>query len=100
MAVREDPEDNEIRALSRLADFNGARVLEIGCGDARLTWRYAGETSKVIAIDPYEPRIRRARQNMPAALRDRVDLHSISFKDFSAASATAAFDIVLLSWSL
>jgi 2-polyprenyl-3-methyl-5-hydroxy-6-metoxy-1,4-benzoquinol methylase len=100
MTIREDPEDNEIRALSGLADFNLARVLEIGCGDARLTWRYAGETSKVIAIDPYEPRIRRARENMPAALRDRVDLRSISFEDFSSENPSAAFDIVLLSWSL
>jgi len=43
MTVRVDPENNEPRALFDLADFNGQRVLEIGCGNRRLTchWRSA-----------------------------------------------------------
>jgi len=41
MVIRTDPENNETRALFDLADFKSKRVLEIGCGDGRLTWRYA-----------------------------------------------------------
>ena len=37
MTIRVNPENNEPRALSDLADFHGWRALEIGCGDERLT---------------------------------------------------------------
>lgn len=100
MAIREDPEDKEIQALLNLADLSGAKVLEIGCGEGRLTWRYAGDTAGVIAIDPYEPSIRRARQKMPAILKELVDLRNVTFEDFLAESEPVAFDIVILSWSL
>ena len=46
MQIREDPENNETRALLNLVDFSGADVLEIGCGDGRLTYRYAEEVAK------------------------------------------------------
>jgi 2-polyprenyl-3-methyl-5-hydroxy-6-metoxy-1,4-benzoquinol methylase len=60
MAIRLDPENNETRALFDLADFAGQRVLEIGCGDGRLTWRYAGRAAPVTAIDAFSPGIERA----------------------------------------
>ena len=44
MTVQTDPEGTEAKYLRRFAGFDGAprqRVLEIGCGDGRLTWRYA-----------------------------------------------------------
>ncbi|HZY41350.1 MAG TPA: class I SAM-dependent methyltransferase, partial [Anaerolineae bacterium] len=50
--VRCDPEDTETAALLDFADFTGKRVLEIGCGDGRLTWRYAAGAAHVTAIDP------------------------------------------------
>ena len=37
-----DPEGVETRVLHDLVDFRGKDVLEIGCGDGRMTWRYAG----------------------------------------------------------
>ena len=49
MMIRVDPENNEPRALFDLADFNGRSVLEIGCGDGRLTWRYADNVAHVTA---------------------------------------------------
>jgi len=39
MAWRIDPEGVETRALARLAPVDGLRVLELGCGDGRLTFR-------------------------------------------------------------
>ena len=52
MAIRTDPENNETRALFDMANFAGQDVLEIGCGDGRLIWRYANRAAHVTAIDP------------------------------------------------
>jgi 2-polyprenyl-3-methyl-5-hydroxy-6-metoxy-1,4-benzoquinol methylase len=100
MMIRIDPENNESRALFALADFTDRRVLEIGCGDGRLTWRYAHKAAHVIAIDPFEGSIRRATENTPDDLKSRVEFRHIGFEDFAAASASSAFDIAILSWSL
>ncbi len=81
-----------------MADFAGARVLEVGCGDGRLTVPVAQHAASVFAFDPDEDAVEAARQALPAELAERVR--------FAAASATAieiprsAFDIVLFSWSL
>ncbi len=100
MAVRVDPENNETRALLDLANFGGQHVLEIGCGDGRLTWRYADRAAHVTAIDPAAKQIALAREHLLDQLQDRIEFHSIAFEDFAAASARAIFDIVILSWSL
>ena len=99
MTIRVDPENNEIRTLLELADFRGQRVLEIGCGDGRLTWRYAGRAEHVMAIDPFAASIARAKENMPADLRNRVEFHHIAFEDFAAANEPSTFDGIILSWS-
>jgi 2-polyprenyl-3-methyl-5-hydroxy-6-metoxy-1,4-benzoquinol methylase len=39
-------------ALLDLGGIDGARVLEIGCGDSRLTFLYALAALSVLAIDP------------------------------------------------
>ena len=59
MTIRSDPENNEIRALGDLVDFSGKHVLEIGCGDGRLTWRYAEAAAHVTAIEPFEEAVGR-----------------------------------------
>ena len=100
MAVQIDPENNETRALFGLADFTGRRVLEIGSGDGRLTWRYADRAAHVTAIDPFADGIARARANLPNELRDRVEFHHLTFADFAAASEPSRFDSAILSWSL
>src|SRR5574337_1468245 len=100
MTIRVDPENNEPKALFNLADFNGRRVLEIGCGDGRLTWRYADEAAHVTAIDPFERSIMRAKENTPEGLKGRVEFRCIGFDDFAAASESSTFDIAILSWSL
>ena len=62
MTIRTDPENNEPNALFALADFNGRRVLEIGCGDGRLTWRYADKAAHVTAIEPNPEQVAIARR--------------------------------------
>ena len=100
MAIRVDPENNETRALFDMANFGGQHVLEIGCGDGRLTWRYADKAERVTAIEPAAKQIALAREHLPSQLQDRIEFHNIAFEDFAAASAPSAFDIVILSWSL
>lgn len=100
MAVTQDPENNETRILFDLVDFGGRRVLEIGCGDGRLTRRFADRTAHVTAIDPFSDGIEQARAELPEELEDRVEFHDLDFEDFASASAHSAYDIVLLSWSL
>ena len=100
MTVRVDPENNETRALLDLVDFTGKRVLEVGCGDGRLTWRYADRAAHVTGIDPFEQSIARAKANTPTNLKNRVEFRHIGFDNFAAASESSMFDIAILSWSL
>ena len=100
MAVRVDPEGNEIRALFDLVDLRGRDVLEIGCGDGRLTWRYADSVSHVTAIDPFAEGIKRAKESLSDASRGRVEFHHVAFEEFAAATEPSTFDIAILSWSL
>ena len=100
MTIRSDPENNEIRALLDLVDFSGKHVLEIGCGDGRLTWRYAQAATHVTGIDPFEKAIGRAIENQPDKLRNQVEFHHITFEDFVAASESEMFDMAIFSWSL
>jgi len=100
MTVRVDPESNETRALFALASPAGQRVLEIGCGDGRLTRRYAGNAAHVTAIDPWEEGVVRARQTLPAELQGRVEFRHSAFLDFAAATESSTFDIGILPWSL
>ena len=46
-----DPEGAEVEALAALAVFSGKRVLEVGCGDGRLTWLYAHEAASVLGCE-------------------------------------------------
>ncbi|HEY6074871.1 MAG TPA: class I SAM-dependent methyltransferase [Anaerolineales bacterium] len=97
---RVDPENNETRALLDMADFNGQYVLEIGCGDGRLTWRYAEKAARVMAIDPVAQQIALAREQLPVQLANRIEFQNIAFEDFAAANEPSTFDIVILSQSL
>ena len=98
MAVRIDPEDSETKALHELADFSGRRVLEIGCGDGRLTRRYADRAAQIVAIDPDADDIATAIEDCPAHLRDRIEFRVSRIEDFEPPEEL--FDLALLSWSL
>jgi 2-polyprenyl-3-methyl-5-hydroxy-6-metoxy-1,4-benzoquinol methylase len=100
MVIRVDPENNETRALFDITNVDGQHVLEIGCGDGRLTWRYADKAERVTAIEPDADQIALAREHLPSYLQDRIEFHNIAFEDFAAASGPSAFDIVILSYSL
>jgi len=101
MTVRTDPEEHETHALLTLAGpLAGKRLLEIGCGDGRLTWRYAAGAGHVTAIDPDRDKLQRAIKECPAALRERVEFHNLDLEEYAAGVHTDQFDLAILAWSL
>jgi 2-polyprenyl-3-methyl-5-hydroxy-6-metoxy-1,4-benzoquinol methylase len=100
MTIRLDPDGTETGALFDLVDLAGKQVLEIGCGDGRLTWRYFDRTARVTAIDPFGDSIERAKRNLPKAAADTVELRAVGFEDFAPDTAPSTFDVIILSWSL
>src|SRR6266542_1022265 len=100
MSIKLDPEGHEIAALFDLVDLDGKDVLEIGCGDGRLTWRYAERAGHVVAIEPFANAIDRARERIPDAVIDKVELRNVGFEDFASTSKPSTFDVTILSWSL
>jgi ubiquinone/menaquinone biosynthesis C-methylase UbiE len=92
-----DPEGTEIKHLQRSADFTGRRVLEIGCGDGRLTWRYAQPAQQVTGIDLLRDDLRVAVIDRPSDLVRKVQFaraDSIHLPFFPE-----SFDIAILAWS-
>src|SRR5207249_8930182 len=67
-----DPEGAHLAALRRLGDFRDRRILELGCGDGRLTVPIATEAASVLAFDPDAEAVERARLSLPDELADRV----------------------------
>jgi SAM-dependent methyltransferase len=100
MTIRIDPEENEISALYDFVDLDGRRVLEIGSGDGRLTWRYADRAAAVTAVEPFAPAVARAQERLPRGLVGRVVLRRAAFEEFASEAAASAFDVAILSWSL
>ena len=97
MTLQKDPERNESRSLHRFADFTNRRVLEVGCGEGRLTWQYARATRPTIGIDLDADALRIARVDRPADLKNMVRLvcAAAEYLPFSKES----FDLAIFAWS-
>jgi len=99
MTVRIDPERNEISLLKQAGSWRGKTVIEIGCGNGRLTRRIASLAAKSIhAIDPNADLIRAARSSLPAGLLERVRYSVGSAERLKYPSDK--FDIAVFSWVL
>ncbi len=99
MPIRLDPERNEPVALFDFAEsFSGKRVLEIGCGDGRLTWLYADQAAHIVGIEPDADDVALAIQNCPAHLRERVEFRVGTIQEFEPPADK--FDLAILAWSL
>jgi len=94
MAVREDPEQNEDRALARLIpSFTGLRIVEVGAGDGRITRKFAAAAASIIAIDPKPEEIELLRAEMPGIDARVMGIHDLYLPPRGA-------DVVMFSWSL
>ena len=93
-----DPEQNETRHLRKFADFADKRVLEIGCGEGRLTWRYASASSLTVGLDPDRNALRVATIDRPSDLANKVHFANAQSEHLPFHKET--FDIAVLAWSL
>jgi ubiquinone/menaquinone biosynthesis C-methylase UbiE len=98
MTLQKDPEYNELKYLHRFADFTGKRVLEIGCGEGRMTWQYAKGTQMAIGIDPDMDALRIAEVDRPYDLVGSVHFSCAASEYLPFSKET--FDIAILAWSL
>lgn len=98
MTIQKDAERNEPKYLHRFVDFAGKRVLEVGCGEGRLTWQYAKETRLTMGIDLDQDSLRVATIERPSDLKDRVHFSRAMSEQLPFLKET--FDIAVLAWSL
>lgn len=98
MPVKLDPEGNEIRCLHDFVEIPGAQFLEIGCGDGRLTWKYAAVAQRVIGLDPDSVRLTNARLACPSELQAKVSFLQAHAETIPLPDAS--FDGIILAWSL
>ena len=92
------PPGFELRLIERVVSLRRKRILEIGCGDGRLTFEYAPMASSVLAIDPDRPSIDEAAREREARGIENIDFRVGSIEDLPPSGAS--FDIALFSWSL
>jgi len=98
LTVRVDPEGRELKELKKYATFRGKEVLEVGCGEGRLTFQYAAEAKRVTALDASGRDIAEARRSAPKGLANKLKFRvgrgeSLHIPDNSV-------DLVFFSWSL
>ena len=98
MTFYKDPEQNETKQFQKFADVTGKRVLEIGCGEGRLTWRYASASLSTIGVDADKDAVRVAAYDRPAVLAGKVHFASAQAEYHPFHKET--FDIAILAWSL
>ena len=88
----------EVRLIGRFVGLEGRRILEIGCGDGRLTRELAPLASQVVAIEPDAAKVTLAR-----GLAASEGISNVSFRVGSAQQLrlrAEPFEVVLFSWSL
>jgi cyclopropane fatty-acyl-phospholipid synthase-like methyltransferase len=105
MTIFLDLEETETAILLDFTgDLTGRRVLEIGSGDGRLTWRFAHRAEFVTGIEPSTEQFSRALKDIPSGLKNKVAFHNLGLEEFTASlrsqPETIPFDLAILSWSL
>ncbi len=93
-----DSQGVEPAAIHAVADLDGSSVVEVGCGEGRLTRFAASLARAVYAFDPDGERVRKAATALAPELRDRV---SFGVHDADALDVERRrFDLALCGWSL
>lgn len=97
MTLQTDPERNETQYLHRFADLANIRVLEIGCGEGRLTWQYANKARSVIGMDLDVDALRVASIDRLSDLKNKVSFACAD--SIRLPFQKEEFDIAILAWS-
>ena len=99
MPLRIDPAKVEIHKLKEAIDWQGKHVLEVGCGEGRLTQRILGlGVRRIMAIDTDDERIKKAQRNLPDPLKRMVTFRTVQADNLQQPPST--YDIALFSWVL
>jgi ubiquinone/menaquinone biosynthesis C-methylase UbiE len=96
-ALRPRPDD-ELSAWGGAALVRGKRVLDLGCGDGRLALGVTPFATRVEGIDPDPEAVAAAKRNARKA-----GVRNVRFAAGAAQHLPhpdAAFDVVILSWTL
>ena len=98
MSLERDADRNEIKFLRKFVDLKDKRVLEVGCGEGRLTWQYANETRTTLAVDLDQDALRVARVDCPSDAAHKA--HLACADSIQLPFVKEKFDIGILAWSL
>ena len=99
MNLQRDPEGFERKTLLKFVDVKDKLVLEVGCGEGRLTWQYAAASKLTVGFDIDHDALRVAR----ADSQDKSCGTCTCFAEAGASNipfANETFDIAILAWSL
>lgn len=97
MTIQKDSEKNETKYLHKLVEFTNQRVLEIGCGEGRLTWQYAKETHSTVGIDLDADSLRVATIDRSSDLENKAYFSRAMSEQLPFSKET--FDLAILAWS-
>jgi 2-polyprenyl-3-methyl-5-hydroxy-6-metoxy-1,4-benzoquinol methylase len=93
-----DPDGAEILTIKELVDLDALRLVEIGCGEGRLTFECAREGALVYAFDSDGDAVRKAQAAITADLRRRVRFEVADAAELELPKGE--FELALFSWSL
>jgi len=93
-----DAEGVHLAAILLAADFSEKRVLEVGCGEGRLTCGIAPFAASVLAFDPDADDVATARATLPVELREKVRFEVAIAGEIELERQSV--DLVFFSWSL
>ncbi len=91
----QDPTDEYIRAITAHCDLTGKELLEVGCGTGRITRDLACHARRVVAVDPDEAALAKARTAVPAP-----NVTFLPMPDGVLDFPPASFDVVIYTLSL
>ncbi|MCC6299245.1 MAG: class I SAM-dependent methyltransferase [Anaerolineales bacterium] len=97
MTMQKDAEGAENKFLHDFADFRHKRVLEIGCGEGRLTRQFAHASSLTVGLDTDPDALRVALIDSPHDSK-----HKVTFTRAQAEHLPFSknkFDLAIFAWS-
>jgi len=81
-----------IAVRSLLGELNSSAILDLGCGDGRVSLQYLSYSNKLTLVDLSEKMLERARVNTSGALKRNVEYVNQDFLDLAWKDS---FDVVL-----
>jgi ubiquinone/menaquinone biosynthesis C-methylase UbiE len=94
--IKDVNENSDQRIFDKIREFGSLEdktVLEVGCGNGRISSLMADKTKRLIGIDPDDETIRQAHRNIPGEDFMVASGENLAFKD-------EVFDLVIFTLSL